>query len=171
MKRYWFGLALLTLILVDCGGWGGYVHKSRRFPFRFTFPQKWEVMDRSDDRRDFLVANLPNDMLSEIQVITEPVSPDVEPQEIYLRFLDGGDDASNYLDFEVLEQGTVNAKNGEGRFIKVAFKKSGEKMRGVKAKFLGFKFTLEAKGFVPEDKWNLYEAEFTKMMAMIEFRK
>lgn len=169
MKRL-IAFLVLLLYISGCGGWGGYVFKSEQFKYKFTFPPKWEVIDRSDATGDHLVGNLPDDNFAEIMLTAVPVSPDVSPQEIYLRFSDGGDDATLHFDFEVLETGTINAKNLEGRFILVQYQKNQETMRGIRAKFLSNRFTLEAKADVLEDQYPLQEAVLKKMIRLIEFK-
>jgi len=169
MKRL-AGLLVLVILLSGCGGWGGYEYKSDLFEYKFVFPNVWEVMDRGDSKSDHLIAHLPDNYNAEIKVDALPVSPDLRANEIYLRFMDGGDDASIYMDFEVVNQGTISAKNLEGRYITVKFLKDGEPMQGIRAKFLGFKYTLEVKATVPEDDYILRETEFRKMISMIQFK-
>ena len=36
MKRFILGLTIL-FVISGCGGWGGYVHKSDRYDFKFIF--------------------------------------------------------------------------------------------------------------------------------------
>jgi len=168
MKRLLIGFIVLAA-LSSCGGWGGYVHKSDRFKFKFVFPVNWEVWDRSDDNRDYLVANLPDVKESEITLLTTPVSPDLSPHEIYPLFLDGGKDGAFLQDFEVVEQGTIRAKNIEGRMILIKFTKDRAPIRGLRAMFLGNRFTLEIHTTMPEDQFVVHEADFRKMISLMEF--
>ena len=159
---------ILLAVLTGCGGWGGYVYESDHFDFKFVFPPHWEVMDRSTDTNDFLEASLLNVRGSEITVFSRPVSPDLSPHEIYPQFLEGGKDASYLKDFTVENQGTIHAKNGEGRFIIATFEKDDIPSRSLRAMFMGNRFTLEVHATMPKDQFITTEAEFRKMIAHLE---
>lgn len=169
MKRFTIIMVLL-FGLSGCGSWGDYTFKSEKFGFKIHFPEKWEILDRSDESGDFLIANLPDDKFSEITVTAQSVSPDVGASEIYLRFLDGGNDAVIYDDYTIVEKGTVSARNREGRFIGTEFSKDKEPMFGYSAKFLGNRFTLEIKAVTTEELFIAKEADFKKMVSLISFK-
>jgi len=164
-------LGLAIILLQSCGGWGGYIHKSDRFKYVMAFPIGWEVWDRSDDSRDIIVASNTNNPNSEITVLAIPVAPDLNPHEVYTTFLEGGQDVALYEEFRVGVQGTVHAKNAEGRSLHVEYEKGGQKMKGFRTKFLGFRFTLEIQASAPEDDFVLLEPEFRKMISVLEFKK
>ncbi|NQU06047.1 MAG: hypothetical protein HQ568_08140, partial [Calditrichaeota bacterium] len=135
-------ICLTAIIFISgCGGWGDYQFKSDRFKFDVAFPEKWEVWDRSDDRRDYLVASLPDGPREARIILTaESLAPDVSSNEIYPSFMNGGGDASIYEDFEVASKGTMKCKNSEGRYIKVTYLTENERIKGIRSIFLGFKF-------------------------------
>lgn len=160
---------LLALILGGCDSWGGDTFKSDEFGYKFTFPPKWEYADRSDSSGDHLIATYPEDRESEIIVTTTRVSADMSSREVFLRFNDGGDDAMK-LEFSLLEKGTISAKNLEGRFIVVEYLENGVRMKGIRAKFLGFKYTMEVEATTLEEKYIDFEADFKKMIRMIKFK-
>jgi len=161
---------VLLFVLGGCGSWGDYTFKSDSFGYKMNFPENWEILDRCDGSSDHLIANLPDDRFSEITVTAQAVSPDVGSSEIYLRFLDGGNDAVIYDDYVILEKGTISAKNLEGRFIKTEFVKGKEPMQGMSAKFLGHRFTLEIKAISNEDMFVVHETDFKKMISLITFK-
>jgi len=169
MKR----LVIFTVLLFaisGCSSWGDYSFKSDAFGYKMNFPETWEVLDRCDGSMDHLIANVPDDKFSEITVTAQKVSPDVGSNEIYLRFLEGGNDAVIYNDYVILEKGTISAKNLEGRFIKTEFVKNKEPMQGMSAKFLGNRFTLEIKAISNEDMYVVHETDFRKMISLIQFK-
>jgi len=135
------------------------------------FPIGWEVWDRSDDSRDILVATITSNPKAEITVTAIPVAPDLNLHEVYATFLDGGQDASLYDQFRVGMQGTVHAKNAEGRSLIVEYEKGGQKMKGFRTKFLGFRFTLEIQASAPADEFIMLEEDFKKMVSVSEFKK
>lgn len=157
--------------MVSCGGWGGYVHKSDRFKYILAFPVGWEVWDRSDDSRDLLVGSVTSNPNVEIIVSAIPVAPDLNPHEVYTTFLEGGQDVAVYDEFIVASQGTVHAKNAEGRSIQVEYDKNRQSMRGFRVKFLGNRFTLEIQASAPADEFVLFEPEFKKMISVLELKR
>lgn len=163
-------LMVFLFALCGCGSWGDYTFKSDTFGYKISFPENWEILDRSDGSADHLIANLPDDKFSEIIVTAQKVSPDVGASEIYLRFLEGGNDAVIYKDYIILDKGTISAKNLEGRFIKTEFVNDKEPMQGFSAKFLGNRFTLEVNAISNEDMYVVYEADFKKMISLILFK-
>lgn len=171
MKRVIITMLLFSF-LVSCGGWGDYEFKSERFKFKMSFPDKWEVWDRSDDRRDFLVANLVNLPGSEISLVATPVAPDISPHEIYPSFLEGDGDYAIFKDFLIENQGTISAKNAEGRFINVQYENADDELlKSLRAIFLGNRFILEIRATVPEDQFLVYEPEFKRMIGSLEFKR
>lgn len=168
-KSITFGLVII--ILVSCGGWGGYIHKSDRFKYHLAFPIGWEVWDRSDDSRDILVGSIESSPDAEIQVTAIPVAPDLNPHEVYTTFLEGGQDVAVFDNFRVTSQGTVHAKNAEGRSIQVEYDKSGQSMKGFRTKFLGNRFTLEISTSAPAEEFILLEPDFKKMISVLEFKR
>lgn len=168
MRYLCIGL-LLALLFSGCGGWGDYVHKSDRFKFKFTFPQKWEVWDRSDDERDYLVASLldgPRE--AKIVVIADPVAPDISPNEIYPSFMDGGGDGAILTEFSVEGKGAISCKNGEGRYVRVSYLTEEYRINGMRVLFLGNRFKLQIDVEMPADDFVMHETEFFKMISLME---
>lgn len=167
MKPPSYYLSVL-LLLAGCGGWGGYVHDSERFKFKLTFPDGWEVWDKSDDTVDFLQATYREKPETKIEVLAVRTAPDLEPNEIFPFFLGGSGDAVNLQDFAIEEKGTVSAQNGDGRFIKVRW--TGEKlsMRGIRALFIGNRYRLSIVAEMSADDFPLQEAELMKMLRMLQ---
>lgn len=164
-------LLFAVILLSGCGGWGDYQFKSDRFKYDAAFPEKWEVWDRSDDRRDYLVASLPDGPPeAKIILIAEPLAPDVNANEIYPSFMSGGSDAAIYEGFEVTGKGTMKCKNTEGRYIRVTYLTENERIKGIRSIFLGFKFKLLISMETTEDNFVLHEHEFFKMVSLIEVK-
>ncbi|MCF7810728.1 hypothetical protein K9N50_07035 [bacterium] len=159
------------IFLSGCGSWGDYQFKSDRFQFKASFPEKWEVWDRSDDRRDYLVASLPDGPPeAKIVLIAEPMAPDVNANEIYPTFMDGGGDASVLTEFKVIGKGTMKSANSEGRYIKVTYLTDKHRIKGIRSIFLGFKFKLTISMETTEDDYILHEHDFYKMVSLIEVK-
>lgn len=154
MRSAWIGL--LILLIAGCGGWGDYQHKSDRFDFFVAFPDNWEVWDRSDDRRDFLVATLPSLPDAEISVIATPVAPDISPNELYLKL--------KATDEDVVDQGMISCKNVEGRFITTRTRVEDQPMRSLRTLFLGDRFILEVNLVSREGDFTTREVEFKRML-------
>ncbi|MFH0765922.1 MAG: hypothetical protein V2A61_05830 [Calditrichota bacterium] len=167
MKRFGAGI-LLILFAAGCGGWGDYVYKSDRFKFKLTFPDKWEVMDRSDDKRDFLIAALPDIPDARIIVTALPVAPDISPNEIYPSFMEGKGDAAILMEFKITEKSTISAKNAEGRLIKVQWLGENTTMQGLRTIFLGNRFILEISAEMPQEQFLNHEIDLKKMIRLLE---
>lgn len=163
-----FLLSLSLLILFGCTSWGGYQHKSSRFKFTYTFPSGWEVWDKSDDRRDFLLANYKGDPKMSIEVIATPVAPDLSTNEVYPFFLEGSGDAGELNEFTIEDKGLMPTKNTEGRFLRAKWKVDQTYMRSYRGLFLGSRFKLEVKAVMNEDQMNEHEAELTRMFHEID---
>jgi len=156
-------------LLVGCGGWGGYKHKSEKFSsLRVTFPDKWEVWDRSDDTRDFLVATMDGVPDAQITIIADPAAPDLHPTELYPTFETGGSDRQDLPEFSVEEKGTVSVANAEGRFIKVEWLGEKSRMKGYRALFVGHRFVLNVRIALSVDDFTVHELEIMRMMKNIE---
>jgi len=168
MKRFGTGI-LIILFGAGCGGWGDYVYKSDRFKYKLTFPVKWEVMDRSDEKRDFLLANLPDIPDSRISVLATPVAPDISPNEIYPPFMDGNGDRAILTEFRILERGTIPAKDKEGRFIKVQWLGENATMQGLRTIFMADRFIIEIRAEMPQDNFPSHEGDLKKMIHLLEF--
>jgi len=162
--KVFIALTLALLTITGCSSWGGYIHESSRYNFKFTFPVGWEIWDKSDDRRDFLTGTYKNLPDTKIDMTATPIAPDIEPTEIYPFFLEGSGDAAELLEFSIEDKGLVSASNGEGRFVKVKWKGEKVNMRGYRAIFLGNRFKLEVRAEMPEDKFSEQEAEFSRMI-------
>ncbi len=167
MRLQWIILTI-TLSFIGCSSWGGYIHKSDKLPLKIIFPDKWEVFDRSDDRRDFLVATYPGSPESKIEVITTPTAPDIHPNEIYPTFQAGGGDQDDLLEFEVTDRGSVSCSNAEGRYIKVQWLGEKTRMKGYRALFIGNRYLLEIKISIPAEEFVNHELDLAKMMKFIE---
>lgn len=159
MRFVWIGLIFL-FGFTGCSGWGGYQYKSDRYKYRLAFPVGWEVWDRSDDRRDFLVGTHLDLDDAEIRTISTPVAPDLSPQEIYLRL--------SSTEGQVIEQGTISCRNSEGRFVSTRLKIDERTIRIIKAIFLGNRFTLEIEAIMFEEDFLGHEEDVRKMINMIE---
>ncbi len=159
MRSVCIGL-LILFVIAGCGGYGDYKHKSDRFDFSITFPDKWEVWDRSDDRRDFLVATLPSLPDAEIVVIATPVAPDISPNEIYLKL--------KATDERIIEEGMISCKNTEGRFIITGDRVENQPMKSINTLFLGERFMLEISLIAREGDFTNSEAEFRRMIRYME---
>ncbi len=167
MRPLLIGLIAL-LYLTGCGGWGDYSYRSDRFKYKVTFPQKWEVWDRSDDSADFLVGSLPDDAPeAEIVVKAHSVAPDLSPHEIYPSFMDGSEYADR-LEFRIEDKGAISCRNGEGRFIKFDYLGEESRMRGMRVLFIGDRFIMEVTMEMPEEDFIAREVNFTKMVHLIE---
>ena len=166
MRTYWMGL-LALLYLTGCGSWGDFTYKSDRFKYKVTFPEKWEVWDRSDDSADFLVGSLPESPKAVILVKTHTVAPDLSPQEIYPSFMDGSEYAGK-LEFKIEDKGAISCKNAEGRFVKFGYLGEEQKMRGIRALFLGERYIMEITMEMPEDDFLVHEMDFNMMIHLIE---
>lgn len=167
MKRNFF-ITLVLLSIVGCTSWGGYIHDSSRYKFQFTFPDGWEVWDKSDDRRDFLNGTFKGNSNTKLEMTATPVAPDIEPNELYPFFLDGSGDAESLEEFSIDDKGLISASNGEGRFVKVRWKGEKSTMRGFRALFIGNRFKLEVRAEMPEDIFSEHEAEFNKMIKALK---
>jgi len=166
--RKWVISLLALALLGGCGKWGGFSYKSDRFKFKTTFPDYWEVWDRSSDASDFLVGTLPDAVPGgEIIVRAIPVAPDISPNEIYPSFLDGSD-YGDRLEFAIEDRGTISCSNSDGRFIKYHYRKDNEKRRGMKVIFLGNRVIIEVSMEMPEDAFIMHESDFTKMIHLME---
>lgn len=161
-------ILLLIPLVAGCTSWGGYIHESSRFNFTFTFPDGWEVWDKSDDRRDFLSGTYHSNQATKIEMIATPVAPDISPNELYPFFLDGSGDAESHEEFHIDDKGLVSASNGEGRFVKVRWKGEKVNMRGYRALFIGNRFKLEIRAEMPEDVFGEQELEFPKMVKALK---
>ncbi len=159
MRTIWFGI-ITIVALSGCSGWGDYQHKSDRFKFRASFPSGWEVWDRSDDRRDFLVAINPKIEHAEIQLIAEPVAPDLSPREIYLKLTS--------TDLEIIDKGMISCKDAEGRYIIITDKVDEVTMKGMRTLFLGNRFTLEVGVMMRAEDFDEFEPVFRRMIREIE---
>ncbi len=157
-------LALALLSIAGCSSWGGYIHDSAKFKFHFAFPEGWEVWDKSDDRRDFLMGVYKGNPDTKLEMTATPVAPDIETNELYPFFLDGSGDAGELQDFGIDDKGLVSASNGEGRFVTVRWKGEKFDMRGYRALFLGNRFKLEVRAEVPEEMFMEHEAELNRMI-------
>jgi len=164
-------LSMVLLIVVACGGWGGYVHKSDHFGYRIPFPVEWEVWDRSNDVSDNLLGTIPSEPNAEIQVLAVKVALDINPHGVYMIFLEGGQDTFLYDQFRVSNQGTIHAKNAEGRSIEVQYINKGQSYRGIRAMFLGTGFTIEIKASAPAEKFSLFKPVFKKMIGHLNIYK
>jgi len=168
----WF---LTAIYLSGCGGWGDYVHKSDRFKFKIAFPVHWEVYDRSDNQIDYLEATLP-DVSREARIVVRatPVAPDISPTEIYPMFLEGSGDAAILLEFVIEEKGTISSKTGDGRFIKISYLTEEHRIRGIRTLFLGGpvrgRYRLEVSMEMPADNFLDHEADFRKMISLMELK-
>ncbi len=161
-------IALFLLLIIGCTSWGGYVHDSERYKFQFTFPENWEIWDKSDDRRDFLTGTYKGNTNTKMDMIATPVAPDISPNELYPFFLDGSGDAMSLEEFSVQDKGVISASNGEGRFVKVHWKGEKSGMRGFRALFIGNRFKLEVRAEMPEDIFPEQEVEFLKMIKALK---
>ncbi len=161
-------LTMALLALAGCNRWGSYEFKSEKFSTKILFPDKWEVWDKSDDSRDFLVANYPNKPEAKIEVTSVHTAPDIETNEIYPTFESGGDDAVVLQDFGVDEKGTVSAANVEGRFIKVHWSGDKKNMRGYRAIFICNRYMLTLKADMVEDDYTQNEMDFLKMVRLMQ---
>jgi len=159
---------IAAMLIAGCARWGGYVHNSEKLPLKIIFPEKWDVFDRSDDRRDFLVASYPGSPDTKIEVTTTPTAPDIHPNEIYPTFQAGGGDQDDLLEFEVTDRGSVSCSNAEGRYIKVQWLGEKSRMRGYRALFLGNRYLLEIRISITADDYITHELELAKMMKYIE---
>jgi len=160
-------LAGSFLLLAGCGGWGDYEHKSDRFKFKVTFPVKWEVWDRSDDHSDHLVATLP-DILPEakLAVRVTPLAPDATINEILPSFK--GNLPTEMEEFEIVDEGTISSKKGEGRSITYTYLTEKHRIKGIRALFIGFRFQVRVEMEMPNDNFITYEPEFRKMISLME---
>jgi len=161
-------IALVAISIIGCASWGGYIHDSARFKFQFTFPDGWEVWDKSDDRRDFLNGTFRGNTATKVEMIATPIAPDISPNELYPFFLDGSGDAGEFEEFSIDDKGIVSASNGEGRFVKVRWKGEKFNMRGYRALFIGNRYKLEVRAEMPEDVFPEQEPEFNKMVRAIK---
>lgn len=167
MKRI-LPFILLAFMLVSCGEWGGYKHKSEAFKFNFVFPPNWDVMDRSDENRDLLTAELPEVPGSKIVVSSRGVAADVSPNEIYPYFMQGGGSASTLNQFRILDRGTISGKNVEGRFIRFQYLGEPGEVECMRAIFLGNRFIVEINAEVPKEVFVDQEPNFRKMFSFFE---
>ncbi len=167
MKKFTI-LALALLTLAGCTSWGGYIHDSSRFKFQFTFPDGWEIWDKSDDRRDFLLGTFKGNTATKLEMTATPVAPDISPNELYPFFLDGSGDAGELEEFSIEDKGLVSASNGEGRFVRVHWKGEKTGMRGFRALFIGNRYKLEVRAEVPEDSYSEHEVEFNRMIRALK---
>jgi len=159
-----FLIAVTALILTTgCNNWGDYQYKSEKFNFSMTFPDKWEVWDKSDDARDFLVASIPDKPEAKIEVIVTKTAPDIHVNELYPTFESGGDDAATLQEFGVDEKKSISAANKEGRMIKVHWEGETKNMKGMRMLFLGDRFQMNIRIEMSEDDYVANELDFLKM--------
>jgi len=159
---------LMAVAIVGCGRWGGFSYRSDHFKFKVTFPDNWEVWDRSSDANDFLVGTQPDAVpKGEIVVRAVPVAPDISPNEIYPSFLDGSDYADR-LNFAIEDRGSIACSNSEGRFIRYHYQQGDERIRGMKVVFLGNRVLIEVSMEMPEDAFITNESDFNKMIKLME---
>ena len=162
-------LGLVTILLMSgCSRWGDYVHKSDRFGYKITFPVHWTVWDRSTDREDHLDAEYPDIPGAQMTVLTSPTAPDIHPNEIYPTFMDGGGDTAILTEFEILTKGAVSCKNREGRQITYTYLTEDQRIKGMRALFIGERFIFTIKVEMPSDVFVDHEPEFNKMLSMLE---
>lgn len=164
MKFFIAGI-FAAMIFAGCGGWGGYIHKSDRFGFKFTFPVGWEVFNRSDDARDRLIGTIPEYEKSEIEIVADKVAPDISPSEIYPSFNAWEVDAE---EFRVEDRGTMACKNAEGRYFTYSYRTEEGYMQGMRVIFLGNRFILRIYIEMFQDEYLLNEIEFRRMIRFIE---
>lgn len=158
----------LVVMLAGCGGWGGNKFTSDKFGFKVTFPEHWELWDKSNDEVDFVEASIPDRVpTARIVVRAVKVAPDLSPNEIYPSFMDGSEFAGR-TEFTIEDKGTIACKNSEGRFIKYMWRDEERRMRGMKAMFLGTRMLFQVWMEMPADDFINYEGDFTKMIRLIE---
>ncbi|HHE46400.1 MAG TPA: hypothetical protein ENL08_01685 [Bacteroidetes bacterium] len=168
MRSSWIVL-VVALLLQGCSSWGDYSFKSDRFKFKITFPERWEIWDRSDDRNDYLVASLPDDIRdASITVRATPTAPDIGTDEVYPSFLEGDGDAAILPKFEVLERGSISCKNREGRQIIYTYVAEKHRMKGIRTLFIGLRYILRVGMEMPEDNFDDYVLDFRKMISLME---
>jgi len=161
-------VAAALLMLAGCDKWGDYKYESEKFKFKMTFPERWEVWDKSDDSRDYIVANLPDKPDSKIEVSVVRTAPDLHVNELYPTFESGGDDPSQLTEFGVDDKASVSAANGEGRMIKVHWTGERAKMKGIRFLFVGNRYVMNVRAEMSEDDFLTNEPEFLKMAHRIQ---
>lgn len=159
---------LLLFLISGCGSWGDYVHKSDRFKYKITFPKGWEVWDRSTEQEDYLDAEYPEIPKALLTVRASASAPDISPSELYPSFMDGGGDAAILTEFAITEKGTISSKNREGRQITYSYLTEEDRIKGMRALFIGNRFIIRIKMEMPVDNFEDHEAEFQKMISMLE---
>jgi len=167
MKRLLFVFTIL-LATAGCDNWGDYQYKSEKFNFSMIFPDNWEVWDKSDDARDFLVASIPDKPEAKIEVIVTRTAPDIHVNELYPTFESGGDDPGTLQDFGVDEKKSVSAANGEGRMIKVHWSGETKNMKGIRFLFIGNRYQMNIRVEMAEDDYVANELDFLKMVHRIQ---
>lgn len=170
MKQILFGLCVILLI-AGCGGWGDYVHKSGNFDFSMSFPDGWEVDDRSDGEHDYLTAVMPNVPGSKIVVIAEKRAPDIDAGEVYPSFNEAGDLVTQE-EFNILRRGTIACKTTEGRSLEFQYLGSESTMRGLRAIFIGsrpgLRIVVEVRTEMYKDDFVMHEDELRKMISELQ---
>lgn len=159
---------LILLALAGCDNWGDYQYESDKFKFKLTFPDGWEVWDKSDDARDFLSASITEKPDAKIELIATKTAPDISVNELYPSFESGGDDAYNLKEFTVEEKGTAKASNGEGRMIKVHWEGDKGNVKGIRFLFIGNRYQMTIRCQMAEDDYLTYEADFIKMVRRLQ---
>ena len=159
---------ILMLLLSGCGGWGDYVYKSDRFKYKITFPKGWEVWDRSTEQEDYLDAEYPDIPEARITVMASASAPDISPNELYPSFMDGGGDATILTEFAISDKGAISSKNREGRQITYTYLTEKHRINGMRVLFIGNRYIIRVKMEMPVDSFVDHEAEFHKMISMLE---
>jgi len=159
---------ILLIMLTGCDNWGDYQYSSEKFKFKITFPDKWEVWDKSDDARDFLQGSIPSKPESKIELIAIRTAPDLHVNELYPTFESGGDDAFEKNEFAVDEKGTFSASNGEGRFIKAHWEDDKGVIRCMNFLFVGNRYQMNINCVMREEDYMTNEADFVKMVRRLQ---
>ncbi len=172
-------LLLSTILVIGCGQWGDYIHKSSNFDFQMPFPPGWSILDDSDvtdggrGGLDLLIGESDDVPNGKIVVTAEQAAADLSPGEVYH---DLTRDVSMMIEYKRLDGGAIACRTTEGRYVEMQYlEEEVATMRGLRAIFVGSKpgkrVVVKVKVDMPRDEYVVHRDDIMRMLEEMSILK